>query len=71
MVKKGEYLEYAIELEKRTRDLNLLIPPKVNEICVNTEMSIILEMAKKVKELEEKILEMDLKIKDLEKEVKK
>ena len=62
MVKKGEYLDYAIEMEKKTIDYNPAISLKENEIVAGTELSIILEMAKKIKELE-------LKIEDLQEQI--
>lgn len=56
MVKKGEYFDFAVELEKRTVDFNPIIQPKGNEITLSTEMSIVVEMAKKVKELEARLV---------------
>ena len=59
MVKKGEYFDYAVDLEKRSIDFNPLIKPKEDEIIVGTELSIILEIAKKIKELEDRINELE------------
>ena len=72
MVKKGEYLDFAIELEKRVVDFSPNM--KGDEITANTELSIILEMVVKIKELEAakvdfetRIVELEAKTADLEK----
>ena len=57
MVKKGEYIDFAIELEKKTIDSYDDI--KDNEISVGTEMSIILEIVVKIKELEERLTKLE------------
>ena len=61
MVKKGEYLNYAIELEKKSIDFNPLVKLKDDEIIANTQLSIILEMAKKIEELDERIKKLEEK----------
>ena len=66
MVKKGEYIEFAQSLYEKMEDMNPL-DMKEDGFYPTTEMSIILELTNKVKELEAKINEMDLKIKALEK----
>ena len=51
MAKKiGEYLDYAVSLAEKMVDYNPSISLKEDELCFGTEMSIILEMAKKIKE---------------------
>lgn len=67
MVKKGEYIDYAIELEKKAIDYSPSIQPKIDEFCFGTEMMIILEMAKKIKNLEARIQALEARIQVLEK----
>lgn len=59
MVKKGEYFEYAIRLEEKTVDYDPLGQKKDDEFVVSTEVSMIVEIAKKVKELEERIKKLE------------
>jgi predicted component of type VI protein secretion system len=58
MVKKGEYLEYALKLYEEMEDFD---PMDMNRKTYSTEMAIILECANKIKELENKILELEKK----------
>ena len=64
MVKKGEYLDFAIELEKRVVDFSPNM--KGDEITANTELSIILEMVVKIKELEAAKVDFETRIVELE-----
>ncbi len=64
MVKKGEYLDFAIELEKRVVDFSPNM--KGDEITANTELSIILEMVVKIKELEAAKVDFETRIAELE-----
>ena len=59
MVKKGEYIDYAISLEEKSIDYNPTLSVKELELVLPTNISMIVEIAKKVNELEERILKLE------------
>ena len=59
MVKKGEYFEYALELEKKLIDYIPLSLVKENELVFGTNIAMIVEIAKKVKDLELRIKKLE------------
>lgn len=58
MVKKGEYIDYGVSLYENMKDFDpITMGP--NDIYYSTEVSIILELTNKIKELEARIIELE------------
>ena len=55
MVKVGDYYDYALSLSEKMVDYNPLEKLTEDKMCFGTVTCIILECAKKIKDLEERI----------------
>ena len=64
MVKKGEFLEYALWLGTKVEDVDVT-SMKSDAYHPSTEMAIVIEMAQKIQELEKRIADMESQMQEV------